>query len=72
MDLDGAQLSMAPGDYEQIERARRTARKRLRQSLWGSPVHEERTWHLKELTERRATYLRDLLSLAHRACLHAK
>jgi hypothetical protein len=62
MGLDGAQLSMAPGDYEQIERARRVAWRRMLQSLWGSTEHEERTRHLKELTERRATYLRDLLT----------
>jgi 16S rRNA C967 or C1407 C5-methylase (RsmB/RsmF family) len=62
MGLDGAQLSVGTGDYEQIERARRAAWKRLRQSLWGSTEHEERTRHLRELTARRAAYLHDLLA----------
>jgi len=62
MDLDGEQLSMGPGDYEQIERARRAAWKRLRQSPWGSREHEERTRHFEELNRRRETYLRDLLA----------
>jgi hypothetical protein len=53
---------MGIGDYEQIERARRASWKRVRQCLWGSTEHKERTRHLEELTGRRAAYLRDLLA----------
>jgi hypothetical protein len=53
---------MSIGDYEEIESARRAAWKQLMRAAWGSREHEERTRHHEELTERRATYLRDLLA----------
>ena len=53
---------MAPGDYEQIEDARRIAWKRMLQSVRGPREHEERTRHLEELIARRTAYLQDLLT----------
>ncbi len=52
---------MAVGDYEQIEKERRSAWKQMMRSPWGSKEHEERTRQHDDLAERRAAYLRELL-----------
>ena len=48
--------------YEQIERARRLAWKRLRMSPWGTSLYDEQDRQLKELTAMRVAYLHDLLA----------
>lgn len=53
---------MAVGEYERIENARRAAWKQMMRSAWGSEEHKELTRRHAELTERRASYLRDLLA----------
>ena len=53
---------MAVGDYETIENHRRRAWKQLMRSPWGSEEHKELTRQYDEVVERRAAYLRQLLT----------
>lgn len=53
---------MAVGDYERFEAERRAAWKRQAIAAWGSEEHGELTRPHDALADRRAAYLRELLS----------